>query len=327
MSDVDLQDSVEVSRLDTFRGHFSTAADLRCLIAMGRPSQAALLTAAAATTLAAALVYCRHRQRKPKSVRFATEPLEAELQKAFETATAKVSSLKHLSNGDKLLLYALYKQTTIGDAPDNSKALTSPQQYAKRQAWWKLRNMKAQEAAARYVVAVDEMSSRTSEADDLDEDLIEDSLDTFGPTQSRPEQQEGSTDTDNSDPGYQVLVAAAKEDLNKIKEIVSTNDKLIHYKDPGTGECALHHAADKGHLRVVEYLLDQGAEVNACDNDGISVLQAAVIAGHLDICQLLLQEGANPDLPDSDGDSPRSCAADDGSRTLRKLFKEYPIVS
>lgn len=34
----------------------------------------------------------------------------------------------------------------------------------------------------------------------------------------------------------------------------------------------LHVAAEKGHDRIVEYLIDLGAEINAEDNDGVGIL-------------------------------------------------------
>ena len=96
----------------------------------------------------------------------------------------------------------------------------------------------------------------------------------------------------------------------------------INYKDQN-GQTALHIAADRGNLLVVELLLDYGANKDAVDNEGISVLQAAVIAGHLPVCSELLRRGANPDQPDQDGDTARLCAMDDGSILLQELFTKY----
>ena len=81
-------------------------------------------------------------------------------------------------------------------------------------------------------------------------------------------------------------------------------------------------AADKGYNDAVICLLNAGARVDAADQDGISVLQAAVIAGQTETCRILLQQGkANPDQPDHDGDTPRLCAQDDGSPEMKLLFK------
>jgi ankyrin repeat protein len=74
---------------------------------------------------------------------------------------------------------------------------------------------------------------------------------------------------------------------------------------------ALHLAADAGHPECVKLLVKYGANVQAADHDGITVLQAAVIGGDVDTCRLLCVLGANPDQPDADGDTPRTCAKDD----------------
>jgi uncharacterized protein len=82
-------------------------------------------------------------------------------------------------------------------------------------------------------------------------------------------------------------------------------------------------AADSGATDCVAALLQAGANVNAVDTDGISVLQAAVIAGHVATVRLLLEHGADPQLADADGDTPASCAQDDGDEAMIQLFEEY----
>jgi ankyrin repeat protein len=83
-------------------------------------------------------------------------------------------------------------------------------------------------------------------------------------------------------------------------------------------------AADQGFNDVVICLLNAGARVDAADQEGISVLQAAVIAGQTETCRILWQQGkADPDQPDHDGDTPRLCAQDDGSREMKLLFGLY----
>ena len=56
---------------------------------------------------------------------------------------------------------------------------------------------------------------------------------------------------------------------------------------------ALQAASFKGHLKVVQLLLDQGAEVNAQGGDNGNALQAALDGGHQKIVQMLLDRGAD----------------------------------
>lgn len=69
--------------------------------------------------------------------------------------------------------------------------------------------------------------------------------------------------------------------------------------------------------------MDSGADGNAADGDGITVLHAAVIAENLEACRVLLSHGANPDQKDVDGDTPRKCAQEDGSDEMKDLFASY----
>jgi hypothetical protein len=100
-----------------------------------------------------------------------------------------------------------------------------------------------------------------------------------------------------------------------LASFVATEGQLTFYFFP------LTVAADQGFNDVVICLLNAGARVDAADQDGISVLQAAVIAGQTETCRILWQQfKADPDQPDHDGDTPRLCAQDDGSREMKLLF-------
>lgn len=64
--------------------------------------------------------------------------------------------------------------------------------------------------------------------------------------------------------------------------------------EPKRQVTALHNAAAQGHQRIVERLLELGADVNAADWHGSTPLIMAVHGGHVSIVQRLLQRGANP---------------------------------
>ncbi|EDV98283.1 myotrophin [Drosophila grimshawi] len=55
----------------------------------------------------------------------------------------------------------------------------------------------------------------------------------------------------------------------------------------------LHYAADFGQLKVLEYLVQIGADVNKLDKYGITPLLAAIWEGHTTSVEYLLQHGAN----------------------------------
>ena len=70
-----------------------------------------------------------------------------------------------------------------------------------------------------------------------------------------------------------------------------------------SGLTALHHAADCGHLHIVQYLVDHGANINQGIkyNDGVTPLYMACRRGHLSVTELLLGRGADPTITSSEG--------------------------
>lgn len=69
-----------------------------------------------------------------------------------------------------------------------------------------------------------------------------------------------------SDPKGQLLYAVQNGDVRTVSEFVGQNPDLISSTD-ADGATLLHVAAEADSAEVAEYLLDQGADVNARDAD------------------------------------------------------------
>lgn len=67
------------------------------------------------------------------------------------------------------------------------------------------------------------------------------------------------------------------------------------------GQTPLMRAAQNGHIRVMEVLLEHGADVNAQDDDGRTALMMAAGASDPGMVRLLLDRGARIDIKDHDG--------------------------
>lgn len=89
--------------------------------------------------------------------------------------------------------------------------------------------------------------------------------------------------------------AAENGDLETVKKLVSADSKLIDAPDR-EGKTPLHYAAAKGHLNVVEWLVKNGANVNARNSSGITPLYLAKGFGKKDVAQFLEQHGAAADI-------------------------------
>jgi acyl-CoA-binding protein len=272
----------------------------------------------------------------------------------FEKAIALSSSLEDLTDDDKLLLYGLYKQATVGDAPETGSSFTmNIQANFKRSAWNKFRGMPQTTAMFHYIQAVEELAHYDEEDDLPEERTIKSSNQTssgcMGQQPSVPmddDDQDIQCDQDSSslDTTFLRTIANAAASTNASATTTIGNDVLTqmqHYLDLGAnlhsaddqGITALHLCADRGFIEGVKLLLHRGANPNATDHDGITVLHTAVMAGHTEICQVLLEAGADPDQEDEDGESPRLWAQEEDQENkddsnspngLAELFTKYP---
>ena len=75
------------------------------------------------------------------------------------------------------------------------------------------------------------------------------------------------------------------------------------------GRTPLHEAAFKGHLPVMQYLCEQGADQEARDNYGKTPLHMAY-NGHLPVVQYLCEQGADKDVRDNDSMTPLQYLSD-----------------
>ena len=74
------------------------------------------------------------------------------------------------------------------------------------------------------------------------------------------------------------------------------------------GRTALHDAAYHGRIQAITWLLDNGASIDAFDDDGVTALGRAVDGNEPEAAKLLLQRGADPDIRSRVGRSTFSMA-------------------
>ncbi|KAL1964975.1 hypothetical protein VTN77DRAFT_6175 [Rasamsonia byssochlamydoides] len=131
--------------------------------------------------------------------------------------------------------------------------------------------------------------------------------------------------------GRTALHEATMQGQNHAIHFLLDEDLGLEAKSAKDGMTALHEAAHWGHLPTMELLLDRGANVNAVDDKGESVVHHAistlnyarpvVVDGHLErrpirprleMLQLLLSRGADVTILDSNGGS-----------LLHRVIQEY----
>ncbi|XP_022229578.1 myotrophin isoform X1 [Drosophila obscura] len=82
------------------------------------------------------------------------------------------------------------------------------------------------------------------------------------------------------------------------------------------GRYPIHYAADFGQLKVLEFLILKGADVNKKDKHGITPLLAAIWEGHTSCVEFLLKKGANKSDSTPDGQSYIEAAESDEIKKL-----------
>jgi ankyrin repeat protein len=83
----------------------------------------------------------------------------------------------------------------------------------------------------------------------------------------------------------------------------------------------LHSAASSRSLKIAEFLLSHGAEVNARQHGGWTALHAAAASGDAGLLELLLAHGADPELANDQGTSAVDLAVEKGQAAVANLLR------
>jgi ankyrin repeat protein len=80
-----------------------------------------------------------------------------------------------------------------------------------------------------------------------------------------------------------------------------------------------------GHVELVILLLEQNADVVACDRNGNTPLHKAASKGHRDIVEILVEKGSDLRAKNTHGNTPLEVAA---TPQIRKVLegKKHPVA-
>jgi hypothetical protein len=98
--------------------------------------------------------------------------------------------------------------------------------------------------------------------------------------------------------------AAMAGDLPVVRQLIEGDRSLLSVPGGAARAVPLIQAAQWGHAHVVQYLLDQGADMGAKDKEGHTALTVASSRGRTAVVRLLLEKGAPADLKFKDGTTP-----------------------
>lgn len=95
--------------------------------------------------------------------------------------------------------------------------------------------------------------------------------------------------------------AVMLRDVNRVRASLDQGANVNAKDEDKSGYTALMSAAMNGLTDVAKVLLDKGADVNIKDNYGGTALEYAALFGNADIVKLLLEKGANVNEKYSNG--------------------------
>ena len=117
------------------------------------------------------------------------------------------------------------------------------------------------------------------------------------------------------------FIKAAEE--GDLKTLQSLTGKVDVNAENDEGERALNRAILKGHTQIVQYLIDNGADVNHAGKHGDTPLFDVTRAEHdkvIPIAKLLIDSGANAEAENEWGETPLRYALDSPSDSKTRLI-------
>lgn len=223
----------------------------------------------------------------------------SELQENFTLVSNSITQLSNISDGNKLRLYAQYKQATVGNCNTKRPGFFDQIGRAKWDNWNKLVTIDKHVAMQNYIDISSEIDSVLVENVIKTKTSIVKKVDNAKPLVPVVSTLGGQQKLDDEKNKYTTLNEICQlGDIEKVKQTITNFNKDT--KDE-IGMSPIHWACDRGHLEVVIELLAQNANIDEINFDGQTALHFASTCGHLEITKLLLERGANIHIKDQDG--------------------------
>ena len=114
---------------------------------------------------------------------------------------------------------------------------------------------------------------------------------------------------------------AAKGDIKGVQRNLNAGGNPNWFKKPEEGASAVHVAAEKGHAKVLELLLQEGGVIHdTLLTNQNTPLHLAAKNGNTSCCEILLERGAEVDSPNAFGNTALHQAVSSSSTSTIKLL-------
>jgi ankyrin repeat protein len=120
--------------------------------------------------------------------------------------------------------------------------------------------------------------------------------------------------------------AAEAGNLAQVQRLVGQEPRLLNAEN-GFQETPLERASSRGHVRVVRWLVDQGAALDQQGIQGWTPLFIASSRGHTPVVRLLMGRGADPTIASTSGWTPLMRTSHEGHVDTVRCLLDHPSVA
>lgn len=115
------------------------------------------------------------------------------------------------------------------------------------------------------------------------------------------------------------VAAVSKGNLTEAGRLLKRG-AIVNARDPESGSTALSAAALRGNLRMVRFLIKNGANVSRTNRDGNAPLHVAAFLGRMEIVGLLIENGASDSQKNRRQETPRDVVSGEWSEGLGEFY-------
>lgn len=245
---------------------------------------------------------------------YVEEPIDDRTEERFHSASARLVELRFQLDKKALLkFYGLYKQATVGPAdPKDGPHWYETEARVKFNEWLGHRKMSRAKAMEKYCDLLAEMDENWNPDAQAPKQTWNKQPSTMGVIE--PEMFDDvvvKTPTRlETDEEKEWFAAMRNNDVQTMKRLLDMDRSILEAKDQHLAMTALLWAVDLGCEQAVDFLLKEGADVNAVDECLQTPLHFAAQCGRPNLAELLVQAGANLSALDTDGLTPAECCDD-----------------
>jgi len=115
---------------------------------------------------------------------------------------------------------------------------------------------------------------------------------------------------------YPIHIGAHSGQLVTVKYLIDERNVNINAKCCTSSTTSLHLAAKEGHIEVVDYILNNGGDVDSTDSSGRTALHLSSAANRVNIVSHIIRHGADVGIIDGNGKTACEYAMSDAVRYL-----------